>query len=137
MEDWMCPNCEVVIFGSKDQCKKCNSTNPKKLKVIKKLHNDWFCYKCKSLQPKPQQIIFEKVGKDLPTFTNEQTYDCHKNYFNETNKIYDDIKKDNLEKRNILIKKAQDEGRPRLYYASDCWKCKRGDTDLHNCWKYS
>lgn len=68
-KDWDCPNCKVIIYGSKDKCNKCSCPNPKipfesksesdldssnKLKLNlnfnkKVFRKDWICPNCNVL----------------------------------------------------------------------------------------
>ena len=40
-DDWNCPRCKVLVFGSKNECSKC--------KTPRRARNDWVCPKCDGL----------------------------------------------------------------------------------------
>lgn len=44
-EDWHCPKCNVMIFGSKDQCRKCGTTRFGTSSRV----GDWWCSRCNCL----------------------------------------------------------------------------------------
>lgn len=55
VNDWICPECNVLIFGSKSQCNKCKTPNPTPRKFIassadvnanRKFNSDWICPIC-------------------------------------------------------------------------------------------
>lgn len=100
--DWMCPNCKVNIFRSKNECIKCKARKP---------------------------VLTEPDVYHSPS---------NRIYDQSTQELYKQIDLERQIKRNELIQKAIAEGKPKLYYASSCSKCRSENDPLqHNCWKYS
>eukprot|EP01115_Flamella_aegyptia_P001530 TRINITY_DN12519_c0_g1_i1.p1 TRINITY_DN12519_c0_g1~~TRINITY_DN12519_c0_g1_i1.p1 ORF type:complete len:183 (-),score=31.45 TRINITY_DN12519_c0_g1_i1:23-571(-) len=46
--DWICPNCNDVIFASKSNCRKCNAPKPNNNAPVLK-PGDWKCPKCSDI----------------------------------------------------------------------------------------
>ncbi len=46
--DWICPKCNINIFGNKNLCLKCNNKRPDMGLNGGRTHDrDWLCTKCK------------------------------------------------------------------------------------------
>ena len=59
-DDWNCPRCKVLIFGSKNECSKC--------KTPWRARNDWVCPKCDGLIfASKAQCRKCKINKPAPT----------------------------------------------------------------------